>query len=57
MSSNANGKMMIPDQGNTSTYKLSLNHSRNVNKPNKDHKIMVVGDRFAPSCVCDERII
>ena len=44
MSSNVNGKMTIPDHATTSTYEFSVNHARKVNKPNKEHKIMVVAN-------------
>jgi len=44
VSSNVNGKMTIPNHASTSAYKFSMNHARNVNKPNKDHKIMDVAD-------------
>jgi hypothetical protein len=44
VSSNVNGKMTIPDHATTSIYEFSVNHVRNVNKPNKEHKIMVVAD-------------
>jgi hypothetical protein len=43
-------RMTIPVQGTTSTYKFSVNHSRNVIKPNKNHKIMAVGNRRARGC-------
>jgi len=42
--------MTIPVQGTTSTYTFSVSRSRNVNKPNKDHKVMVVGNRRALGC-------
>jgi len=44
VSLNVNGKMTIPDHTSTSAYEFSMNHARNVNKPNKEHKIMVVAD-------------
>jgi hypothetical protein len=44
VSPNVDGKMTIPDHALTSTYEFSVNHARNVNKPNKQHKIMVVAD-------------
>jgi hypothetical protein len=50
VSLSASGKMTIPVQGTTSTYKFSLKLSRNVNKTNKNHKIMFVGNRRARGC-------
>jgi len=44
VSSNVNGKMTIPDHATASEYELSVNHARNVNKPNKEHKILVAAD-------------
>jgi hypothetical protein len=42
--------MTIPDHITTSTYEFLVNRSRNVNKPNKEHKIMVVADNHAQGC-------
>jgi signal transduction histidine kinase len=40
----------IPDHVTTSTYGFLVNCSRNVNKPNKEHKIKVLADNHAQGC-------
>jgi hypothetical protein len=53
VSSNANDKMTIPDHAITSTHEFSVNHARNVNKPNKEHKIMFVADSLQQDVQCE----